>query len=79
MHKDTGLEIDVFVIDKPCLLLLCHLRDVYLNLFFHTPEVMHFRGPFEDTSPTASLTFSPHLGLETLCSFTYCLKELCVC
>lgn len=57
MHKDTGPEIDVFVVDKPCPLLLCHFRDVYLILFFHTLEVMHFRGPFEDTSPHNKVDF----------------------
>lgn len=66
MHKDTGSEIDVFVIDKPCLLLLCLLRDVYLILFFDTLEVMHFRGCFEDSSPTTRVTFSPHLRLVIL-------------
>lgn len=51
MHKDTGSEIDMFVIDKPCSLLLCLLRDVYLILFFDTLEVMHFRGSLKTAVP----------------------------
>jgi len=53
----------VFVIGKPSSLLLCLLRNVYLILFFDTLEVMRFRGPFENSSPTTKLTFSLHLRL----------------
>lgn len=55
----------VFVRDKLCLPPVSLERPLR-NFVFQTLEVECFRGPLEDTSPTAMLTFSPHLGPETL-------------
>lgn len=64
LHKDTGPETDVFVRDKLCLLPVS--PEGPLRNFVLSNSRGCFRGPLEDTSPTARLTFSPHLGPETL-------------
>ena len=46
MHKDTGPETDVFVIDKPCSLLLCHFEGCLLNFVLSYSRGHEFQRPF---------------------------------